>query len=60
MKTFITLILALTLVGCGDSKDSSYGQVRSFFYSDCTSNSYRITQTDEGKMRTITITCVRP
>ena len=59
MKTLITILFITLLAGCNDSMDSAFGQARSFFYSDCTRDSYRVNQTDEGKVKTIIITCTR-
>ena len=57
MKTLITIFFITLLAGCNDSQDFAFSQARAFFYSDCTRESYRVNQTDEGKLRTITITC---
>lgn len=59
LSYILIVILACNLVGCNDSMDSAFSQVRGFFYSDCGRDSYKVNQTDDGKVRTFIITCNR-
>ena len=60
-KIFLTLLLALSLSACWnyDSENAAYGQTKAFFLGQCTDTSYIVNQVDDGKTKSITITCTK-